>query len=1342
MPLPELPGICGPANRPCKISHVSSYPNKVGIYPSDFLPTQSTIWHAVFASQFSPAQPLFEPGSILPGSVGSVVFPLVGPTLPVFHNFQSHHHIVFARTANRVNVPYTITEQDDLTIDQETGVITIDVGEYIFEVVAVTDDPIDIDTTLSDTEASNIDPNCTEGCSPESKSDREFRKLFELGIPANRFVEIAPNRLGIEYRMDNGSPKSNNILSQKGLGDANSASLQDGSSKRMRINADDSQDSQTKKILKPGSTVYLTYVAVVEHYLRQRVNISWQTIDPGTAEFASTCISLMTSFNIVHYRFYEWDMEPESGNSSDSPVKLSGWRAVESFGADVNFVAPVRVNNQTVIADFLIGAPSNPGIKTTELLPGEISVSQLQSFMQNRDTIPRDSINTNQFLGEFVFHKNFMANSSDAKNSDWFKRNIFSKFSSQFEAKNHVFFNVHPLALRRRDIDKWGIERFLAVELEKDIKSGKETGFPFMDDPTIDDPTGNVVLDTVTSSNTKFEPINPVSSYGGNFEAVCGSIGSFPANPGVAINSYFSFESNIIRERFEEDTRVLVERNFAVDAGPLGPNLITIEGVGSNRTSSSIVTDPSGQIAVASHLNQDSFLSFNIFGTGNTQFSIKKLQFRPDLGAPLLEDNAIPNIDQFEPELGITGMLGDKPGIQPGYVASISSIANSAGFIYHTTDKSRFKELKPDIPDDQIVEIDSPNFKDGVLTISLGNNYHGILRMEYDLRETDVPGDIILRINSGTTNTGTVDGISIAPNSTSIQVSFKWIKGNFIELIGPKVQFAPWNFIYVQSLKTSKVGDFVDNTKSHSKQFAALPIDDRSVDEPMFFQTNIQSITEDKHSNLYIFFNDADNGISVASSNNFGKHWNYHYGVIETIDHIESRNPFVISDFGDNVCYVFFQFMNKILCKVIPFSSFVFKDANLIERFNQDVFTESTEDSVAKESSSIYSETGRILRRVIPAFVAKGDMTDGAFLDKLGLATEDSDFSRNEIREVNGKEVSVRKNIISRSPRTAFPNKDQIDPFFSAYLNRNGDLKLFTMSEVIGEDNPQLQCHFSTDGGQGWYDLWEFISFRYERFRRDPIKLTQFIDRSADGPGDIDNTANDPQERDQEALFGINIHWSRLRKHKKDTGEGELSISSESKTLEVSSPYVFYQTVSDRVFLFYVYEGCLLCKIFNDQIFNVSLGNRGKSSVLNNSINFLKNSIERQTKSYFIDGSLSNESIREEIQGFTKIVDNRTEKMSEGNIVFKYPFTVGSFTEERTIKPQRVCAHEIPSGFVRVVYKHANSVNLKSAIWNGNEWWSEDFIKNANTQPPFVLPDEDNNIIDVVGGFGSEAFEN
>ena len=130
----SLPGICGPrGGNQCKIAHSSSYSNRVGVYPAQFLPSSFTIWRAVFASQFPlqiPDQSLSGLG-FLGGGTLSIGLSFI-PILPKIHTFQSHHTVIFARTANRLNTAYVVSQKDIDNIDEE-GFSSRDTGQGLYE---------------------------------------------------------------------------------------------------------------------------------------------------------------------------------------------------------------------------------------------------------------------------------------------------------------------------------------------------------------------------------------------------------------------------------------------------------------------------------------------------------------------------------------------------------------------------------------------------------------------------------------------------------------------------------------------------------------------------------------------------------------------------------------------------------------------------------------------------------------------------------------------------------------------------------------------------------------------------------------------------------------------------------------------------------------------------------------------------------------------------------------------------------------------------------------------------------------------------------------------------------
>ena len=490
-------------------------------------------------------------------------------------------------------------------------------------------------------------------------------------------------------------------------------------------------------------------------------------------------------------------------------------------------------------------------------------------------------------------------------------------------------------------------------------------------------------------------------------------------------------------------------------------------------------------------------------------------------------------------------------------------------------------------------------------------------------------------------------------------IDFRWMKADNFELVGPRVEHMNIKEITIRGLSTARSNDFLENANSHVQSDVGSELSQRLQGRNLLFETAVMTISEDQTSIVYIFFSDTDGGISAIATNDFGKSWYYYYGIIEKLLDQDALNPFAVTDFGHNTCYLFYLYMNKILCKTIPFSMFKFQDINLIQRFD-DIYTPADpedSESLAIEAESIYTTDGYNLRWRVSAFVAQGDMTDETFLEVLGKVPGDLEYEPFESRQIGGQEVNVRKNPIARSGTTAFTNKDQQDMFFSAYRNDVGELKLWFMGETTS--GTELQCNFSLDNGATWYDLWEFMEHGYNRLRYDSEQKTQFIDRNASGDPPADKEATYPQQSNQTASFGINIHWSRLKKHKVNAGNSTLN--SESQVLDISSPYLFHQSTTDRVFLFYIYQGCLLCKIFSDSLFS-NAAEAKQNDAEKSGMALLKEVIEQQTRAHFIDGSLTNADLQEELHRFVR----EEERMAQGNIIFRYRF-IDTFTDDRVI---------------------------------------------------------------------------
>ncbi len=1349
--MPEFFGLCGrfiPA--PCLLAWVNVYPNQVGIYPNQFLPSRRTVWHAASDAGYNFSPPIVGAGETFGLPIGGLLggFGQFGP--PQIDSFtpQTNHILIFARTANRLNVPHIVTQAEFDSKNAE-GIALIDVGEFVFETIGVTDQVQPIEQELTAEELEEI--NSTN----EAESDKSFRKLFGQ-IPDNlsRLKGIEFNKLGIEYRLDNGGPKINGATELAGIGDLPNASYRDASSRLLRVDfakviekipTEPGEPEPTPGSLQAearevavGDTIFLTYIGVKEHYLRQNIEAAWfiQATSIPPQAFGSP-----NQLKGASYRFYEWNINNDE--QQGLPIKVAGWRVVESYDIGSNFIAPVgQINAEgfvvSELGQFIFNATGGVNIVNildvsggTETVGGATD-SEVLEFIENRSGSARSvqyNINLNKTLSGPG--ANYRQQVDQAfKNALWFSRNNFRPAFNYPEARQHIFYNVHPRALQKRDVDKFGINRFLAVEIDSDINQGKDTFFPFMDDPEVNDPTTGVSI-YLSSSNTRFEPVEPVSIMTvANLEIEAGVAGSIQLGGTGStddIVAVFNVNSNIILERFEEDTRLLVERHFTTSMR--GPRTVAIEGLAGKRSSVSCVGDPARLYSFVSHVNSDNFVLFNNFQSSWLHEGFATMKYRPDLGSPPVLENDNPTPGQFEKFLGYDGLLGGHLGFKPGKIVSSSYYSDLASFKYKTTSIDEVLAQNSTIDPAQIQEITfTVNNDNLIIPVGLGQN--GRTEIEYTYSGESFDALLLFKIGSGLE--GVVDGINVGSGTGQILgINHFWMPGDTIELVGTGVSRMNILNVTVQQLEESRAADFLDDASSSDGSDKGAILNGDFSTRSTFFKSDIVSMGEDSKSRVFIFFNDSDGGISCTQSDDFGLQWYYHYGLIEAINQEEARHPFVVNVHNRNMCFLFYLFMNKILCRPINYTLFRFEDALIIERFEQDRL-ETPENEPPKEKRGLYSVGGRELRRGAVSHPAAGDMTDVVFRGIAGINPDTLEDEQLEERETEKEDGTtdvgpVRKNPIAIGPNTAFTNNDIEDLHFSAYRTDDGVMRLFFLAaakESIGGGN-QLQCHWSSDDGQSWYDYWEWIDHGFNRMRIDDSNI-QWIDR---------NAASEPPETiianaatgDEQASFGINVHWSRLKRHK--VGEGDLTIDSESQVLDIESPYVFYQPSTKKVFLFYIYEGCLLCKIFHDRLFANASSGEGMSSV--------KTTIERNMRSEFVDGDLSSNEIREELHYFVNTETN--ERMVEGNIVFTHQFGIDTFDSDRNISPQRVCANDLAHGEVRVFYKHDNSRDIRAAIFTGTDWFVEDLMRDTIFPDPTIIAD-DQGVSNVCGGFGGTGF--
>lgn len=1345
--MPEFFGVCGRFTQtPCKLVWASTYPTKIGTYPSDILPSSRTIWHASSDAGFNFSAPLISPGDSFGSPIGGILFGVFAP--PQFDTFtpRSQISVIFAQTANRLNVTHIITQSEINQAQQNNGIAEIDVGEYIFDAIGVTDQIETLTTELTVQELEDIQKT------GEAESDRAFRKLFEGQIPEtrNRLLGVKVNLTGIEYRFDNGGPKSTSAFFQSSSEYSN-ASYRDGSSRVLRIDLNkiiedriplppgvpsppaNSLQAQAR-LPRAGDTIYLSYVAVRDHYLRQTVEAPYTIV---AISIPPQAFGLANTPKVANYRFFEWFINPSTPNGT--PVKIGGWRIVESFNIQTNFIAPVGTPGAAELGHFIIGGGG--GLSEVSYLntAGGITEAEILEFVSNRATASRAgtyTINLNQTMSGGSYRQQL---DQSFKLTPWYQRQVYTTYRDYSKAIEHIFYNVHSKALQKRDVDKFGIERFLAEQIEQDFKQGASTFVPFLDGQEFVDPSQpiSVYLD---SSNTKFDPVLPVSRYSlGNVEIEAGVAGAIQlGNTGSRddVVAVFGFNSNPISERFEKDTRVWVEKHFV--SSFRGARTIAIEGAVGARSSLSCIGDPSREYSFLVHVTPDNFMCVNDFSNPFIHEGISKLKYRPDIEQ---SNEDISGPDQYPPLLGFNGLLGDRPGFKPGRIISSSFLSDPNNFKYLTTSRTDFVRKNPHIPSEQITEITFQK-NDTKLSISMGLGYFGRTELNYEYTGTD-DIEIMMVFKSGGSVESVIESIFLSPTYGMEKVSrikHQWLKGDTAEIVGD-LREIDIKYLNICQMADSRAIDFLDSetsTTSDEKEQSTLAKYSRSV----FFETDIITIGEDNKSRLFVFFNDKDNGISCVQSNDFGQNWYFHYGIVEPINGEASRHPFIVHSFELNGGFLFYLFSGKILCRFIDYSLFSYTDSMIIERYETDRVV--TTNDVTTEKSGLYSNSGKSLRRDLVSYAAAGDLTADAFLEISGHSIQTNEYTPLEVREVETidgggqtklENTTVRKNPIAIGSGTAFLNKDITDLNFSAYRTDHGVLKLFFLAETSGPAaGNQLQCNFSLDNGVTWFDYWEWIDNQYNRLRVDSTRKTQWIDRTASGERPSTIQASDPKLGNQVANIGVNIHWSRLKRHKI---EGGATVDSESQVLTVEAPYLFLQPTTKQTFLFYFYEGCLLCKIFSDDIFTDAAKRGRDPGDPNVGMARVKDIIEHRTRAHFVDGDLSSAEMREEIHNYYN--ESSNEIMKEGNIIFRYQHAIERFNADRRLSPQRVCAYELSQGLVRAFYKNSTGT-MRACLWTGNQWIVEDLLRDDDSEID-ISPRIDLNATYICGGFNGNNFE-
>jgi hypothetical protein len=1259
-----IPGITG------DLVWSDTYKSRVGSYPSKCLPSEYTIYYSAFTYKPN-TQPYQEiiGGTPLISGFTSAVFPMGLPAGSV-QRWQTVHRHIFANTSYNINEPVILTQQmidsgiislpnyvfeivsatknpidippivigpdkakldvyninhgekfnvqfslaldssylvkstavwsldisnDNFQIDSKTGLLTITVGDGKNITISTSVHSLKITATNSmGTGTKNFTLEVVSGNNPsfqitetttqdnEELLDKAWKSIFANKhlISDNLLKELVQNKVGMYYRLDNGTDKSTEISKQSGY--SYTANHNDASSKKISVDLSN---------LEKGDIVYVSYCAVREHYFRQVVSISWFAVDMGYLGFIAYPTNLMAS----NYRFYKWKVPSDSGTD----IEIEGWRCVEAFNMRPNIITidPEYLDGEL---GFLYGEKGKGNIEVN-YLPIESTYEQIYEIVktgtENKTLLKTYSVNQDESLDGHGYSSLFDRTHNNSFVSEvWPTESWYKEYSSRTsnlsysKMVEYCIFNTHSTSMKKRDIDKFAYPADLANIIYDNLKKGEDVSIANFDYgalPDPNDPLNAEEFDALSLENFSIDPIksSPQIINTANASGTSTQMGLFP-NVGVG-TLFGEFASNIIKESMKKGTKILVESKPIASRGSI---ILSLLCQGSPKGYVDCIMAKNENDILVFTNNSDGFLSIRKLKHSEFENEISQVYFVPEKGG-IDYSNPKTDVDSY-PVVGISGLLGDGTGVFPSNTISFSQYAPPDAFVEYYYGKHQLSNFV------QRQEIGATTTGTDIL-IQLGRPaYTGQLKVECTAKLKDEDKKrvkALVLFSSSNKIESAIDNISVPIGykdkdeiKQTITLNYLCLKGDTIKISFDNLSVLKITNVSVLGINDKYSKDFLDFNSTTTDISTSYKI----YDGALFVKTDFSSSYVDDRGHIYSFFEDTNGGVSAINSVDNGTSYNFQYNVIPKVEEYQIRKPFITQCSITNNVYLFVSINHCIYSLKLSLSEFAFENS-----FKTD----------AETKTSI----------------------------KMIVAAGNNNKENIEFILKNNKDFSI-------SYRTKFSNIPVDTPYFSAYQCNNGELRLSFL-----DDKGQWQCNYSYDNGLTWIDLWACMQLC----------------------GPEINEKYKTGEESQDYPYGIKIH-------------PETDSVPESL-------YIFKSDVSNRIYLFYIYKGCLLCKISKNP--NCPFGSCKNSDDVTDYEIFKKN-IE-ESKSYFIDGNIEN--IKSEL---------------DKNVILKYKGTETSFTEYRTISAQRVCAHQMPNGYIRVYYKTANDNAIRSAHLAGTVWAIDDMM--------------------------------
>jgi len=421
-------------------------------------------------------------------------------------------------------------------------------------------------------------------------------------------------------------------------------------------------------------------------------------------------------------------------------------------------------------------------------------------------------------------------------------------------------------------------------------------------------------------------------------------------------------------------------------------------------------------------------------------------------------------------------------------------------------------------------------------------------------------------------------------------------------------------------------------------------------------EVNTMAATTDMRGNFLLFYCDRDDRVNILLTPNAGGSWKRYESILVRGDAVSDICG--VPNDQNNVYFLFYFYKDALLC--VPFDLSVF----LVDYRNKDKLTEAID--VARRQMS-YLVWGRALKpdsEKLTQVDGDGNITFEDIKDNLILSESDMQIYQNNFRSVfeinksqnadtstkkinsGNKFIIIGKNTVEQGLAITSPSTRE----YSVFRSKRGSLRLF-ISDIRDDIAPYYRYLVSHDDGFNWMDGWQ-----------NPIEYS-----NSDGSMPINKI--------------IRINY----------------LSLGDNTEEGTNLSLLYNASENKVYMFYFYSGAILCKVVDDEIFDISDFDKKKSLFDNSPI-------------YAIAGNLN--AVTSE-SNYATLPAGETRKIIFNEFQRNYNNIVKYYNEEY-YNPQPISGYFTEYGYIRIFLIN-NKSTIDGYFYDGGIWRPEQVIINENS---------------------------